>query len=56
MNSRAQVSVEYLLTVMFAIGLAIAVTIIAFNVASIADTAQLRIVQNRDNVIASLLG
>ena len=55
MDSRAQVSVEYLLTVMFAVLLVIVVTIIAFNISILADRAQLKIVQNRDNVISSLM-
>ncbi|HIH10245.1 MAG TPA: hypothetical protein HA254_06295 [Candidatus Diapherotrites archaeon] len=56
MNSRAQVSIEYLLTVMFAVLLVIAVTIIAFNISSVADKAQLQIVKNRDGAISSLMG
>ena len=55
MNERAQVSVEYLLTVMFAVLLVIAVTIIAFNVFFLADRAQLKVVQNRDSVISTLM-
>ncbi|HLC92200.1 MAG TPA: hypothetical protein VJH23_00670 [archaeon] len=56
MNERAQVSVEYLLTIMFAVLLVIAVTVIAFNISVVADRAQLKVVQNRDSVISSLMG
>jgi len=55
MNERAQVSVEYLLTVMFAVLLVIVVTIIAFNISIIADRAQLKVVQNRDSAISTLM-
>ena len=55
MNQRAQVSVEYLLTIMFAVMLVIAVTVIAFNISSVADRAQLRILQARDSAIATLM-
>ncbi len=54
-SERAQVSIEYILTIMFAVLLVIAVTIIAFNIASVADRAQLKIIQNRDNVISTLM-
>lgn len=40
---------------MFAALLVIAVTIIAFNIAIIADRAQLKVVQNRDSAISMLM-
>lgn len=55
MDEKAQVSVEYLLSVMFAVFLVLAVTIIAFNIASITDRAQLKIVQNRNSAISTLM-
>ncbi|MEM4257039.1 MAG: hypothetical protein QXZ13_02695 [Candidatus Diapherotrites archaeon] len=55
-NEKAQVSVEYLLTLMFAVLLILVVTILAFNLSKIADQAQLEVIENRDKTIASLLG
>ena len=46
---------EYLLTVMFAITLVIAVTIIALNVTRLADKAQLDVLKTRDNAISTLM-
>ncbi len=54
-SERAQVSVEYLLTVMFGVLLVIVVTIIAFNVSKLADTAQLKIIANTHNAISTLM-
>ena len=56
MNERAQVSIEYLLTVMFAITLVIVVTIIALNVTRLADDAHLKVINNRDKAVSTLLG
>jgi uncharacterized protein (UPF0333 family) len=56
MNSKAQVSLEYLLTVMFALILVIAVTIIAMNISDVADKAQLKVIENKQNTIATLMG
>jgi len=56
MDERAQVSIEYLLTVMFAVTLVIAVTVIALNVTRLADEAQAEVLKNRDTVMATLLG
>lgn len=47
---------EYLLTIMFALLLVIAVTIIAMNIADVADKAQLKVIENRQNAIATLMG
>lgn len=55
MDSRAQVSLEYLLTVMFGVLLVIAVTIIAFNVSKLADTAQVRVIRNTNEAVSTLL-
>ena len=56
MDSRAQVSVEYMLTIMFGILLVIAVTVIALNISRLADKAQLKGLENRDSAIAGLMG
>ena len=56
MDERAQVSVEYLLTVMFAITLIIAVTVIALNITRLADDAQIKVLENRDEAVSTLLG
>lgn len=55
MNERAQVSVEYLLTVMFAIMLVIAVTVLAFNIASISDEAQFKAITQTEETISTLM-
>ena len=55
MNEKAQVSVEYLLTVMFAILLVIAVTVIAFNITTLADKAQAKIIANRQSAVSTLM-
>ncbi|VVC00849.1 Uncharacterised protein [uncultured archaeon] len=54
-EERAQVSVEYLLTVMFGVLLVIAVTLIAFNISKIADKAQLNVVNNTETAISTLM-
>ena len=55
MDEKAQVSMEYLLTVVFAILLVIIVTVIAFNISNLADKAQLKVLENRDSTIAGLM-
>jgi len=54
MEERGQVAIEYLLTVLFAVLLVIAVTIIAFQVNSMADTAQAEVLNNRNEIISTL--
>ncbi|GEM_PF-3340695 len=54
-DSRAQVSVEYLLTVMFGVLLVIVVTIIAFNISKLADSAQLKVISNTHNAVSTLM-
>ncbi len=54
-SQKAQISVEYLLTLMFAVMLVLVVTILAFNLSKLADKAQLEVIENRDRTIASLL-
>ncbi|HLC79957.1 MAG TPA: hypothetical protein VJG83_06085 [archaeon] len=54
-DERAQVSVEYLLTIMFAIVLVIAVTVIAFNITTIADRAQKKIIENQNSAISTIM-
>ena len=54
-NPSAQVSLEYLLTISFAVVLIIAVTIIAFSISKLSDEAQLTAIENRDKSISSLM-
>ncbi|MEK6821458.1 MAG: hypothetical protein AABY11_03615 [archaeon] len=56
MDSRAQVALEYLLTVAFGIVLSTAAALLAFQVVSIAQTAEARIEQFRQETILSFLG
>ncbi|MCR4335726.1 MAG: hypothetical protein NUV57_04270 [archaeon] len=56
MNEKAQVSIEYLFTVLFALLLVIAVTIIAFQMDIVAQRAQNQVLINRDETIQSLSG
>ena len=55
MDSRAQVSIEYLLMAMFGIVLAIAAAMVVDALRGVALNAQGRILDYRDNTIASLL-
>ena len=54
-GEKAQVSVEYLLTVMFGVLLVVAVTVIAFNISKIADSAQLEVIKNTNDTVATLM-
>ena len=56
MDSRAQVSFEYLITVALAIGFTITVTIIAFQVVSLSETTKTEIIKARDGTIRSIVG
>ena len=56
MEECAQVSLEYLLTVLFGVVLAIIVAVMALNITQIADVAKTKILAYRDDFIASLLG
>lgn len=56
MDSSAQVSIEYLVTVMFAVILVVAATLIATQLTTIATIAQSRIIGYRESTIASLMG
>lgn len=56
MDSKAQVSIEYLLTLVFAVMLVIAATIIAFNISSIVTVVQTEIIAYRETAISSLMG
>jgi len=55
MDERGQVAIEYLLTVLFAVLLVIAVTVIAFNVSIISDRALSKVVENTDKSVSTLL-
>ncbi len=54
-SERAQVSVEYLLTIMFGVLLVIVVTIIAFNISKLADRAQLKVISNTHEAVSTLM-
>ena len=56
MDERAQVSLEYLLTVLFSVVLAMIAAIMALNITQIADVAKTKILSYREDAIASLLG
>jgi uncharacterized protein (UPF0333 family) len=56
MDSKAQVSLEYLLTLGFGITLATIAALLAFQVASIAQVAEKNIEQFRQESILSFLG
>lgn len=55
MPAKAQVSLEYLMTIAFAVVLIIVVTIIALNIAKISDEAQLKVIENRENSVSTLM-
>jgi len=55
MEERGQVAVEYLLTVLFAVLLVIAVTIVAFQVSTLADRAQAEVLRNKDGAVSTLM-
>lgn len=56
MDESGQVSFEYLLTVLFGVLLAIIAAILAGNIGAIAQVAQSKILQYREDMIASLIG
>jgi uncharacterized protein (UPF0333 family) len=56
MERRAQVALEYLLTVAFGVILATAAALLAFQVVSIAQVAEKNIEQFRQETILSFLG
>lgn len=56
MDSKAQVSLEYLLTLLFAIILVVAASIMALNLQWIAYGAEDKIIEYRDAAISSLMG
>jgi len=56
MDEKGQVSFEYLLTVLFGVMLAIVAAILAANIGAIAQVAQSKILQFREDMIASLTG
>jgi len=55
-ESRAQVSLEYLLTVMFAIVLAISAAVLALNLSSFSQQAKAKILEFRSTLIAEMMG
>ncbi|MDO8626984.1 MAG: hypothetical protein Q7K42_00830 [Candidatus Diapherotrites archaeon] len=55
MDCKAQVSLEYLLTVLFSVVLAMIAAILALNITTVATAAQAKIRQFRTDSIASLL-
>lgn len=55
LDSKAQVSVEYLLTVIVGVVLAVAAAILALNLSAVAFAAQTKILSYRQSTIASLM-
>jgi uncharacterized protein (UPF0333 family) len=55
MDCKAQVSFEYLLTIMFAILLVLGAAVLIMSLESIAQTAQTKILEIRDNTITALM-
>ncbi len=55
MDSKAQISIEYLLVVLFAVILVIAATILALNLTAVAQSAKTQILQYRADTIESLM-
>ncbi len=56
MDEKGQVSVEYLLTVLFSVVLAMIAAILAINITQVADAAKARITAYRSASISALLG
>ena len=56
MDSKAQVSFDYLVTITFAISLTLAVAIIIVVISGLAHDAQARILNAREETISSVLG
>ena len=56
MDRKAQVSLEYLLTILFSVVLAMIVAVMALNITQISTVAQTKILDFREETIASLLG
>ncbi|MFH0715031.1 MAG: hypothetical protein V1847_04985 [Candidatus Diapherotrites archaeon] len=56
MDSKGQVSFEYLLTLGFAVVLVVAASVLALNAAGVAQVAQTKILAIREQAIASLVG
>ena len=55
MEEKAQVSFEYLLTVLLSVILAMAASVLAFNVVDIASVARSRISQYRNGMISAFM-
>ena len=55
-SEKGQVSLEYLLTIMFSIVLAMIVAVMALNITDIATVASGKILEFRLDTIAALLG
>lgn len=55
MDSRAQVSFEYLILIFFAVLLVVIATVLALNLTTIADLAKLKVLEYRDKTISSLM-
>ena len=56
MNERAQVSLEYLISIGFVLVLVLVATIVTMNLASIANVAQAKILSYRSETIETLMG
>ncbi len=55
LNQKAQVSLEYLLTVMFAIVLAVTAAALVLNLSGVSQQAKAKVLEYRDTLIAQLL-
>ncbi|MFH1586394.1 MAG: hypothetical protein ABID38_00895 [Candidatus Diapherotrites archaeon] len=56
MNNRAQVSLEYLISIGFVLVLVLVASVVTMNLASIANVAQAKILSFRSETIESLMG
>lgn len=55
MDSKAQVSFDYLITITFAVALTIAVAVVITIVSGIANDAQARVLNAREETISSIM-
>lgn len=55
MDSKGQVSFEYLLMVLFAVIMVMAATVIAFNLSIVSGEAKKMMITERDGTISSLM-
>ncbi len=56
LDCKAQVSLEYLITVMFAIVLAAAAAVLALNLSGLSQQAKAKVLEYRRTLLAELMG